>query len=161
MRLSYLDPGTTVDREIIERMAGFGIDCRELPEEIINGDFSSRTAIYRQLRRRKITEQMKDLLEEMKKLTAPRGLVGYPMQSPEAVARDQLMAGQGLLRRPVPRMYMAGSERVGAVMTRLKEQKLNGGNPPGRGFVRRVSKGMAIREDLSQGSERRPSLEAP
>ena len=61
---------SVIDREIIDKMTGFGLDVRDVPQGVIMQEFTSLTSIYRQLRRDKLTSKMKNLLDEMRKLTA-------------------------------------------------------------------------------------------
>ena len=56
-----------VDREIVEQMAKLGVDIQKLPQAIINGEYTPTTAIYRLLRKNKITEQMKDMMAGMQR----------------------------------------------------------------------------------------------
>jgi serine/threonine protein kinase len=56
----------SVDKDILDRMSMFGIDCRDLTQGLIMREYSGLTAIYREFRREKITELMKNLLDDMK-----------------------------------------------------------------------------------------------
>jgi serine/threonine protein kinase len=93
-KTGYGDALQVIDRELVERMIGFGIDCRELPHDLLSGEYSSLTSIYKQLRRNKLTDQMKDLLEGMKKLANPA--FGFPLMSlsPEGFTADDGRLGQ-------------------------------------------------------------------
>ena len=61
---------SVIDREIIDKMTGFGLDVRDVPQGVIMQEFTALTSIYRQLQRDKLTSKMKNLLDEMRKLTA-------------------------------------------------------------------------------------------
>lgn len=54
-----------IDKEIIDRIAQLGIDTKTLPESILNNEFNETSSIYRQFLRQKLTEQMKDLMQNL------------------------------------------------------------------------------------------------
>jgi serine/threonine protein kinase len=64
------DPGPIIDPQLLEQMAEFGIDCRDLSAALLKGEFSAQTSIYKQLKRNRLTEQLRELAAEMKKLRA-------------------------------------------------------------------------------------------
>lgn len=51
-----------IDKEIVDKMTALGMDCRSLHEQILVGEFTELTSIYRQLIRQKGTDKMKDLM---------------------------------------------------------------------------------------------------
>jgi hypothetical protein len=60
-----------IDREVLDQMGGLGIDCRDIAHDLLLGEFSARTSVYKQLQRYRLTDRMKDLIAEMKKMRAP------------------------------------------------------------------------------------------
>jgi len=69
------DPSYIIDREIVEQLNGYGLDTRMLPSMLLNSEYTALTAAYRQKRKQKITEQMKDLMINMQKVPfSPRGV---------------------------------------------------------------------------------------
>jgi serine/threonine protein kinase len=54
-----------VDRDIIDQIAGLGLDCKELPGALIAHEYSPLTAVYKQFRRYKLGDRMQDLLSKM------------------------------------------------------------------------------------------------
>ncbi|KAH0788937.1 CAMK family protein kinase [Histomonas meleagridis] len=66
--LSFHPTECAIDRDIIDQMTVYGIDCKFLPQSILTGEFNENTAIYRMLRKNKITEKMKDIMSCMAKM---------------------------------------------------------------------------------------------
>jgi tRNA A-37 threonylcarbamoyl transferase component Bud32 len=75
---------TGIDHEIIAAMTALGLDCRELPQLLLDGQCSDLTALYAILRREKMSERNKDLFARM----------------PAAASR--MKPGSGSLFRPKP-----------------------------------------------------------
>jgi hypothetical protein len=83
-RVFYND--SPLDRDVVFRMTCLGIDCRDLAQNLITGEYTGLTSIYRQFRREKITELMKTLLDEMKTLDRainPLMVIAATSQYPE------------------------------------------------------------------------------
>jgi serine/threonine protein kinase len=70
----YSQPDSAVDRGIIDLMAEYGFDSRDLANAILSGDDSTATVVYKQIRRDRLTTKMKDLHEEMTKLHEPNAM---------------------------------------------------------------------------------------
>ena len=51
-----------IDSQVISQMAAFGLDVGNLSASLMAGEFNELTAIYREIKKAKITEQMKDLI---------------------------------------------------------------------------------------------------
>jgi serine/threonine protein kinase len=56
---------TSLDKEVVEKMAPFGIDCRQLHHQWLKGESTELTSIYRQMVRANMTDKMKDLLSNL------------------------------------------------------------------------------------------------
>jgi hypothetical protein len=65
------DSAQVIDPGLIDQMVVLGINCKDTSVALMKSEFSPLTSIYKQLKRYKLTEQMKDLAAEMKKLRGP------------------------------------------------------------------------------------------
>jgi tRNA A-37 threonylcarbamoyl transferase component Bud32 len=108
-----------IDRELVDQISSLGFDCKDLPRALLAREYSPLTAVYKQLRRYKLTDKMKDLLAKMAVSLPPTRIlltsltpdptVGYP-RLPDARVRRRLTAAvAGLFeeaeeRPPVRRM---------------------------------------------------------
>lgn len=54
-----------VDKSIVEQMTKMGIDCKNLSHSLITGDFSDVAAIYRILRKAKVTEKINIIMTNL------------------------------------------------------------------------------------------------
>jgi serine/threonine protein kinase len=63
-----------IDREVIDTIAGLGIDCHELHSSLLKGEFTELTALYRIYLRERATEKMKDLMHKMQTSGASRAV---------------------------------------------------------------------------------------
>ncbi|KAH0789324.1 CAMK family protein kinase [Histomonas meleagridis] len=62
-------PGKEViNKEIVDKMVELGIDCHSLHQQLLNGDFTELTSMYRQLLKENITEKMKDVMHNVQKM---------------------------------------------------------------------------------------------
>jgi serine/threonine protein kinase len=61
-----------IDREVIDTIAGLGIDCHDLHSSLLKGEFTELTALYRIFLRERATEKMKDLMHKMQTSGASR-----------------------------------------------------------------------------------------
>lgn len=60
----------TIDSYIVSQMASFGLDVRNLSAALMANEWNELTAIYRELKKAKTTEQMKDLMLMMERNAA-------------------------------------------------------------------------------------------
>ena len=51
-----------VDREIVQKMVRYGIDCQSLAESLLGNKHTKLTALYRMLKKEKITQQMAQVI---------------------------------------------------------------------------------------------------
>ena len=84
---------SAIDKEIVDQMTGFGIDCHPLHQQLLVGEFTELTSIYRQLEKEKTTEKMKDLMQNLQSAAAQR--------QPQPTAMKFSFAPVGA-NRPVP-----------------------------------------------------------
>jgi serine/threonine protein kinase len=93
-----------VDREIADRMMRHGIDCEELESQLQAGQFSTLTAVYRMLRRDKLTNQMRALLDGMNsfRCPVPQRPMRAPSPTPDSARRQPAVPVRALnqTRRP-------------------------------------------------------------
>ena len=61
-----------IDKEIVHKMMSLGIDCHPLHQQLLVGEFTELTAIYRQLEKERTTEKMKDLMRNLQNGTVQR-----------------------------------------------------------------------------------------
>ncbi|OHT13668.1 carbon catabolite derepressing protein kinase [Tritrichomonas foetus] len=54
-----------IDKEIVDKMISLGVDCHPLHQQLLVGEFSELTAIYKMLTKDKMTEKMKDLMQSI------------------------------------------------------------------------------------------------
>lgn len=87
---------SAIDKEIVDQMVNFGIDCHPLHQQLLVGDFTELTSIYRQLVKEKITEKMKDIMQNIQNAAAQR----QPQQTSMKFAFAP--AGQPQRQMPVP-----------------------------------------------------------
>ena len=85
-----------IDKEIVDKMTNLGLDCHHLHQQLLVSEFTELTAIYKMLHKDKLTEQMKDLLQnaqasakptQMKFAFAPSGEKGAnPIPAPQRMS---------------------------------------------------------------------------
>ena len=137
---------TVIDREIVEKMTSLGLDVRDLPQAVIMDEYTPTTSIYRQFRRDKLTSKMKDLLDEMRRLTTA---LTPGSRGPEPIELRQNFPGTQfgrdfLLSRPT--FPSQSGTQV----------------PHTRVFGRRMSRPVAVRPEIPKSdgpAARKPSLE--
>lgn len=56
-----------IDKEIVNKMISLGIDVHPLHQQLLNQEFTIETAVYKMLRKDKITNLMKDLIQNIQK----------------------------------------------------------------------------------------------
>jgi hypothetical protein len=106
-----------VDAELVDQMARMGIETATLRQQLLLGAFNELTAMYRILRRERLTDSMKDLLAQ---------LPGATTRMP-TVATSTLKAR--LMRGPIgPRL------RLGLGPGARAPSPVAGGSAPGRGL---------------------------
>jgi serine/threonine protein kinase len=49
---------TTIDRELVDELSQLGVDCRLLPQQLLAGQYTELTSMYRMLHRHKLTKVM-------------------------------------------------------------------------------------------------------
>lgn len=124
-----------VDREIVDEIATFGVDTKALSQSLLCGEYNELTAIYLIMRRNRITDKIKDMMDEMNEGTgtkanllrqgssaemaggAERALPrpgSRPVPIPIPKARQQGTAGKPGVKPPVPVPTPGASGRGGA-----------------------------------------------
>jgi serine/threonine protein kinase len=66
-----------IQTEIVDTMKSYGIDCHELPHSLIMAEYTDQTALYRIIRRLRVIESMKDLMQT---ITMPPAPASYQVQ---------------------------------------------------------------------------------
>lgn len=102
-----------IDREIVQTIASYGLDVKGLPQAIMSGEYNATTAVYRLLRRDKITDHIKDMMDD---LNNPNGKVckeasgNQSARSPEAASAPKGMRQPSpkAIPRPIPRAVVPG-----------------------------------------------------
>jgi serine/threonine protein kinase len=140
------NPGTSLDREVVDLMASYGIDCSDLAQAVTMKEYTNETAIYRHMKRYKWTDRMKGLLEEMQKLDGPSNL--RVKSSVDAISSANRIADR---TRPVGRNMV---NRTGAVGRRMQSQppSVNGGLADAL-EPQRVGRQLAVRPSVSSPLE--------
>ena len=82
-----------VDKEIVDEIATFGVDTKALSQSLICGEYNELTAIYLIMRRSKITDKIKDMMDEMNEGTANKSLLRQGSSA-------QMAGGERNLPRP-------------------------------------------------------------
>lgn len=54
-----------IDKEIVNKMISLGINVHPLHQQLLNQEFTEETAIYKMLRKEKITNQLKNLIQNI------------------------------------------------------------------------------------------------
>jgi serine/threonine protein kinase len=89
-----------IDRGLIDLMVAMKIDVRKVSEGLLCGEYTTETAIYSMLRRRRITDQIHEVMESLTKGTNVNGVAS----SSSVLAGNKRM---GILERtttrPIPR----------------------------------------------------------
>jgi serine/threonine protein kinase len=65
---NYIDKSRTegaVDQNIVRRLVELGVNCRLLPTQLLVGEMSETTAMYRQILKAQVTERMKDAINKI------------------------------------------------------------------------------------------------
>jgi serine/threonine protein kinase len=79
-----------IDKEVVDQMTGMGIDCKLLHQQILMGEFTELTAMYRELLKNKTTDAMKDILANLQNLVqrppTAQGNVRFTMSMPDQTA---------------------------------------------------------------------------
>jgi serine/threonine protein kinase len=102
------DEGTAIQKELIDVMTGYGIDCHNLHASLLAREFTELTALYRIIFRQKTMERMKDLMLKVGQQAASRK-VPAPLGRPTS-GRAPVPGGPA---RPTPFPAAgAGGQRV-------------------------------------------------
>ena len=142
-----------IDREIIDKMTGLGIDCHELHNSLLIGEFTELTAIYRIFLREKTTEKMKDIMQKVAAAStvakAPPRLQSMPM----IAGKRDLPVGLPPMQKTMPRPGTKPAAK--AVFPNAA-----GSPPPGQRLLaapilsstgnRRLSRPVAVRRPVGQ-----------
>ena len=151
-----------IDKEIIDKMTALGIDCHELHNSLLIGEFTELTAIYRMFLREKTTERMKDIMQKLGAMAmkaAPqrlqsmpmmRAVAGKPAQEPVPIPGTPQ---RSLMPRPLSRPGMAkptfaGPPAPGAAPP--TGQRLLASPVLANTATRRLSRPVAVRRPVGQ-----------
>ncbi|OHT02672.1 CAMK family protein kinase [Tritrichomonas foetus] len=88
-----------IDREVIDKMTSLGVDCHQLHQSLLMGEFTELTALYRILLRAKTTEIMKDSMTKVQQNASP-------FMSPARLQTMPLMRPPPVNGKPIPLMPM-------------------------------------------------------
>jgi serine/threonine protein kinase len=134
--------GEGVDRDVIECMTRLGMDCTNLIDQIRRGGFTPLTAIYRLLKRYRLTDRINDFLKAVHTLDANtfRPIMGM---SSEATLRVRVLP-HDLTSRAPRRLFQSATPQP------------QGPLPP-----RRHSRPLATRPPLDAEEPRLTSFELP
>lgn len=99
-----------IDREIIGRIASYGVDTKGLTESIICGDYNEKTSLYRLFRRDQITEKIRELMQKMNSTGAQQTGIRTPSPSqttttsvPRALPVPSRNTPRGVVTNPIQR----------------------------------------------------------
>jgi serine/threonine protein kinase len=93
------DSKQMIDREVVEQLVAIGIDCKNIDQALLEGEMSPLTSVYKQLKRCKLTDQMKDLTAEVQRMRVPSGRKAFqPQISPETVIRTRPIVAKTRVR---------------------------------------------------------------
>lgn len=155
-----------IDKEIVNQMIILGVDVHPLHEQLLSTEFTNLTSIYKMLRKEKITEEMKDILANLQKMTCVQGhnkpgLIKYGF--PPTTNRMPLYSG-GQNQQGTPR-------QLPMPMPLSRPSRLIGPNPPNgprmlqvpapvQIATRRMSRPVALRKTMDMSNRTGASLEA-
>ena len=148
-----------IDKEIIDKITAMGVDCHELHNSLLVGEFTELTALYRLLQRQKTTENMKDIMQHlsqahgrmqavpMRSLTLKQ-VAGPPHCGEEALApleKRQTFMPKAVRMVPLGRPSFAHPGQPGQPGPRLLTSPIlnNSG-------TRRLSRPVAVRRPVGQ-----------
>ena len=101
-----------IDKEIIDNITAMGVDCHELHNSLLIGEFTELTALYRLLQRQKTTERMKDIMQHL----SQSGRQAIPMRSmtlKQVAAPGPVVAGEeGLVPLEKRQTFMPRAVRM-------------------------------------------------
>jgi serine/threonine protein kinase len=93
-----------IEKDIIDQMTQLGIDCHDLHQALLVGDFTELTALYRIFRRQTSTERLKDVMQRIGQQAANRAKAAGTAAHPPV--------GPGPRGRPAPFPAVGGTTRV-------------------------------------------------
>jgi serine/threonine protein kinase len=93
---------TVSQKEIIDQITAYGIDCHGLHQALLTREFTELTALYRIIFREKTTEKMKDLMQKVCQQSAPGRKVPVPLGRPVVPGGPARAAVPGSSGRPSP-----------------------------------------------------------
>ena len=76
-----------VDKEIVGKIASFGVDVKALPQALLCGEYNELTAIYWILRREQITDKIKEMMMSLNDVNTQKG-TKLMRQSSQVVGND-------------------------------------------------------------------------
>jgi len=91
-----------VDREIITQMTEYGIDCQPLVNSILCGETTPLTAIYRMLRKEKITNLMEEIAIKSERTVAKKLPPARPLPPPSGNGEKRTVPAPVALPRRRP-----------------------------------------------------------
>jgi serine/threonine protein kinase len=138
-----------VDRAIVDEMEQMGVDVRGLAEAILCGEYTSETAVYSMLRRRRITAKVHDVMSNLSN-TAVGSVTGSHS------FRGPLRIGQPVERTPsIRKVPQAGARRSreGTVIGPIRRGSIdnNTANPLGAPPPPTIVRPRAL-----EGAQKRP-----
>lgn len=71
--LSDTHAGEQVDKEIVEKMQGMGVDCKTLTQELIQRNWTDATAVYHMIQREKAAAKVNGMMESLGAMLQPSG----------------------------------------------------------------------------------------
>lgn len=175
-----------IDKEIVNKMISLGIDVHPLHQQLLNQEFTAETAIYKMLRKDKITNLMKDLIQNiqtsgsnndqsMVKFGFPPSeklifqvpnskLVPFPNNSIGNVNPSpiQLPKPMGMPNHPMQRMSIPNTAKGANPQTRTlqKGPRMLQVPAPVQIATRRMSRPVALRKTLDLPNKTSTSHEA-
>ena len=88
---------SSIDKDIVDRIAKLGLDTKGLYESIMTNDFTEITAVYKMFCRKKMTEDMKDLMQKLYNncyIQSPSIKFAYTFNQPTVIKRTDENSGQ-------------------------------------------------------------------
>ena len=151
-----------IDKEIIDKMTSLGIDCHELHNSLLIGEFTELTAIYRMFLREKTTERMKDIMQKLGAMAmkaAPQRLQSMPMMMRVGAAGTGGQDGSAMGGSPQKTMMPRPLSRPGVAKPTFGAPA-PGAPAPGQRLLaspvlastasRRLSRPVAVRRPVGQ-----------
>ena len=160
---------SAIDKEIVDQMMSFGIDCHPLHQQLLVGEFTELTSIYRQLEKNKTTEKMKDLLQNVQTAAAQRqpqpptmkfAFAPLGASRPVPAGPNKVQFGGGGFQKAAPVPVAARPvfpSRASAAVppgTPTSGQRMLQVPAPVQIAARRLSRPVAVRKNMDMASNR-------